>query len=183
MRTAVKQDLSRSAAAFNDTVWPMIRAWFGGGRIESVEDVTATGMAKDLDVLAGIDAWHVNGSVRGIASRIQWGEQSRVFPYNTFTVRMQRESGVETEYSKRLRAIDSSGGWLYPHITVQAYIDNHRNLLSVAACKTSDLICYIRDNIDTITMRRVVDRGNGSGASFAVVGFRELGNVCDVKSL
>ena len=166
MRETVRQDLSRSAAAFRNIVWPQIAMWFGGGHLETVEAVTASQMAKDLDILAGIDAWHIDGAVRGIASRIQYG-----IPYNTFTVRMKRSSGIETEYAKRLQAIESDNGWLYPHITVQAYID-HDILLSAAACRTADLIRYIRDNLSSIKMKSATD--NGNSAEFAIVTWEDL---------
>jgi len=168
MRPAVEHDLSRSAAAFKDIVWPQISPWFGGGVLQTVEAVTASQMAKDLDILAGIDAWHVNGAVRGIASRIQFGSHA----WDTFTVRLKRSSGVQTEYEKRLMAITSSGGWLYPHITVQAYI-NQDALLSAAACETRDLILFIRDKPEKVVRRSVTDKGGR--ADFGAVGWDSLG--------
>lgn len=115
----------------------------GGGEMQVVEAVTAGGMAKDLDALAGIDAWHIcrdGGGIRGIASRVQSGNKA----WNTFTIRYSRVSGAETEFTKRTRAlVDTDRGWLYPHLTAQAYVNESRDeLLSCAVVRTRDLYTY-----------------------------------------
>lgn len=135
----VMQDLSDSSFDFSRLVWPQMADWLGGGQLTQVESVTATGFARQLDLLAGIDAWQVNVAqsvMRGLASRIQWGPK----PYNTFTIRYRRESGGKTEFSKRLSAIRDQDA-LFPHYTVQAYITHRRygQLLSAAAISTRDL--------------------------------------------
>jgi hypothetical protein len=48
-------------------------------------------------------------------SRIQTGVN-----YKTFTIRNKRKSGARTEYEKRKIAIEK--GYLYPYLTVQAYV-------------------------------------------------------------
>jgi len=91
---------------------------------------------KIIDMKAGIDAWVCYDShVRGLASRIQIGKS-----YETFTIRCERESGALTEYTKRLNAIFY--GHLYPHYTMQAYINNDE-LVSLAICHTKDLFLKI----------------------------------------
>lgn len=79
--------------------------------------------------------------VRGIAARVQLINKS----YDSFTVRDVKDSGAETELSKRARAIRSDGGWIYPHLTVQAYISDDGNrdeLLSFAVARTEDVVSY-----------------------------------------
>lgn len=137
-----KSDLNSSSADFLRVVWPAIKVMVGGGEIIAVESVADKGMATMLDQRSGIDAWHLSqdGRVRGVASRVQWTDK----PWNTFTVRYSRDSGAKTEYEKRKLDIESDAGWLYPHITVQAYIAGSKasggELLSVAVIKTKSLI-------------------------------------------
>lgn len=136
-----KQDLSSSSEAFMRFVWPAIKSRLGGGEIVPVESVADKGMATMLDQRSGIDAWHLSQDkqVRGIASRVQWGT-----PWNTFTVRYSRDSGAKTEYEKRKSDINSGAGWLYPHLTVQAFLSGDKAnggcLLSVGIIKTKSLI-------------------------------------------
>lgn len=135
-------DLTSSADTFLRVVWPAIAEEIGGGKIIPIESIADRGMATILDQRSGIDAWHLgNGSrIRGIASRVQWGNK----PWNTFTVRYARDSRATTEYEKRKRDIESSCGWLYPHLTIQAYVagsrDDSGELISAAVVKTEALI-------------------------------------------
>lgn len=118
VRSDVAAALTKSATAFRDVVWPVICDDLGGGELVPVESVTAASFAKDLDTLAGVDAWQVADphGMRSIASRVQsgWG------PLNTFTIRWSVRSGARTEIDKRIDAIRD--GFLYPLITVQAYL-------------------------------------------------------------
>lgn len=161
-------DLSRSAEAFRSVVWPEVAGYCGGGGLVPVEEVTATGFSRELDVSAGIDAWEIQpgSGIRGIASRVQWIPDGGR-PWNTFTIRKSRDSGAATEYAKRLLAIEGDEGWLYPHFTIQAYLSSETDvLLSVAVCKTLDLICYIRDGSELRTRRT-------ANAEFYAVGWKE----------
>lgn len=135
--SSFQTDLTNSAADFLGIVWPAIQKDLGGGELIPVESIADKGMATLLDQRSGIDAWHLsqNHQIRGIASRIQWAEE----PWNTFTVRYSRDSGAETEYGKRKRDIAADKGWLYPHLTIQAYI-NEGKLLSAAVVQTTALI-------------------------------------------
>lgn len=145
MRDDVRRDLSDSASDFLNIVWPVIKGRIGGGELIPVESTTDTGMKRDLDVLAGIDAWHIDrgvGQMRGIASRIQWDD----YAWNTFTVRKHRTSGATTEYEKRLYALNNPNKhYLIPALTVHAYITKRPNgkLLSVAVIPTEDLFGYL----------------------------------------
>lgn len=138
-------DLSDSAYDFNRLVWPVIKMGMGGGELVAVETVANNDFAKQLDLLSGIDAWHVQEGcgLRGIASRVQWGDKC----WETFTIRMARDSGAATEYQKRLNAIESTDGWLYPVLTVQAYVTTRRTgkLLGCAVARTVDIIQAVKD--------------------------------------
>lgn len=120
MREDVARDLSRSAAAFKDVVWPLLGPKMGGGQVIPVESVSTSGFSKDLDIKAGIDAWVTYGNthMRGIASRVQW---VRGRPFKTFTVRMARLTGAKTEYEKQRLRIATPGA-IFPYFTVQAYM-------------------------------------------------------------
>ena len=137
-----KVDLEASASDFIRVVWPAIECKVGGGEIVPVESVADKGMATMLDQRSGIDAWHLSKDkqVRGIASRVQWGNT----PWNSFTVRLARDSGAKNEYVKRKHDMIAGAGWLYPHLTIQAYVSGSKgmggDLLSVAIIKTKSLI-------------------------------------------
>jgi len=137
-----KSDLEASSNDFLRVVWPAIKSSVGGGEIVPVESVADKGMATMLDQRSGIDAWHLSKDkqVRGVASRVQWTHK----PWNTFTVRYTRDSGAKTEFEKRKHDIASGAGWLYPHLTVQAFIEGSKassgDLMSVAVIKTKSLI-------------------------------------------
>lgn len=153
MNEDVAKDLTWSTKAFLNHVWPVASWACGGGRIEAVESVTATGFVRELDVFAGIDAWQMvdgRGYMRGIASRVQKDHAKK---FRTFTVRYARHTGAETEFAKRLKAIDARDqGALYPALTVHAYVaDKHEGpLTAVGVCQTIDLYTYIRDNKKTV---------------------------------
>lgn len=82
----IHKNLSDSAADFKNIVWPSIctSPLIGGGEIIPVELNTSSSFAIELDLLAGIDAWHVLENKRGmrsVASRVQWG-----IDYQSFTI-------------------------------------------------------------------------------------------------
>jgi hypothetical protein len=126
--------LSRSMQQFENVLQDELTSILKG-ELKVVEGITVKQMAKLLDTLAGIDVWYINklNGMRGIASRIQTGVN-----YKTFTVRNKRESGARTEYEKRKIAIEK--GYLYPYLTVQAYVTNDDKLMSFAIAKTEDII-------------------------------------------
>ena len=109
--------------------------------------------------------------IRGIASRIQARPRgdSGAFPYNTFTVRKSRDSGTRTEYVKRREAIADNEGYLYPHFTIQAYVEKwvEGPLLSLGIARTSDIIYKIEAwQIDGCPVRDdIYVRGNKDGQS------------------
>lgn len=147
MRTEVANDLTWSAMVFRDVVWPCVGPSVGGGEIVAVECVTMHDFKNELDTLAGIDAWQIQHNacyMRGVASRVQV-IKGRSLPYDSFTIRLTRSSGAKTEYEKRLYQIDNSAaGYLYPYLTIQAYVTESHALLSAAAIRTADLYNYVR---------------------------------------
>lgn len=164
-------DLSDSAYDFMRLVYPkMAECKFISGTITPIESVTSTGTTKDLDMLAGIDAWHINRKcgMQGIASRIQWGNKT----WKSFTVRKRRTSGAETEYAKRKRAIDT-GNWLYPTLTVQAYITSRRDgeLLSIGVAKTKDIFAAIDEG------KCKIKKNRWDGNEFIVVFWEDVNNI------
>ena len=139
----IDKKISKSASDFENIVWPEISNRIGGGRIKSVEaTVSSKEFAHELDVYAGIDAWQLidnYSALRGIASRIQWHNPKwkKPYPFNTFSVRTSLKSNGETEYHKRLFAINNPQyGLLFPTITV---------LLSYAIMQTTNLYGYIEE--------------------------------------
>lgn len=162
------KDLKDSNFDFLRIVWPQIKTYCGEGEIIPVEIIKDNIIAKQLDVLAGIDIWQVvtDSGVRGIASRVQWGPTD----WGTFTVRLNRFSGAETEFKKRSAAINSNE-WIYPYFTCQAYVSQKRvgYLISCAVAKTVDIF-------------NAIDNGYGGirqtdNASFIYVHWDKVKNV------
>lgn len=164
-----QRDLSDSTFDFQRVVWPKIQLWCGADRLVPVESTAATGLAKHLDTLGGIDFFLVNdGGMRGLSARVQWDDGRRGFPYRTFTVRKVRDSGADTEYAKRLRAMDQKAGQIAPYLTCQAYVELPRrqgNLCAVAMARSDDVMKMIGlgcESLDT------------SNASFWVVPWDQM---------
>lgn len=110
----------------------------GGGRVIFSELVAADGgLLNYQDIESGVDAWQLLGnglSMRGIASRVQWGRA-----WKTFTIRYRTRNGNPTEWQKRSYAIShDQDGLLYPALTVQAYLDGGE-LIDAAAVRTVHL--------------------------------------------
>jgi len=141
-----------SSRLFETRVWPMCRKSLGGGELMRMEGRPDTQLAKELDMRAGIDGWHLHSDgMRGIASRVQIGHDWR-----TFTIRMSRESGVATEYEKRQRSLADGRGWICPAVTIQAYAATEDGpVLSVGIARTADVIAYIAAGLHTLN--RVAD--------------------------
>lgn len=175
MRTDVARDLSDGAYDFLRVVWPAIKPKLQHGELKPVEAVAADDLKQDLDRLAGIDAWHIHydrGLMRGIASRIQWLAPSDQ-PWRSFTIRMQRPNGSRTEFEKRCEAIDSPAeGWLFPHLTIQAYVAEPRRsgpLMAAGIVRTKDLYDFARQHPEREWKRNPQD-----GVLFTPWWWREL---------
>jgi hypothetical protein len=179
--TVFHANLYQSAADFQSIVWPALSVdpRFGGGDLRSVEATTTEQFADELDTLSGIDGWQIMRDLRvmrGLASRVQWGRD-----YRSFTVRCARASGAETEFAKRLNAIrDRSEGYLFPHWTIQAYLDERGGrLLSAAAVPTERLIEQIErlrswGRLENASDSRYGLRTDESGTGFYYVSWEYL---------
>ena len=186
MAKSFVEDLRISSKLFLDGVWPRVASWCRGGEVLPVE-IGDDETCKALDILAGIDLWQVSGDhgVRGIGSRVQYGASATNKsgrPWDTFTIRVMRESGVATEFDKRLSAI-RNGDWLYPHLTVQAYFQSEcpASLLSCGMVRTSDLMGYLAERRSNQgeerwmgELRSATDASNGRWAKFDWVKWDEL---------
>lgn len=165
MQADVKKDMAWSSVAFNDLMWPIVKPMLSGGHLLQMEGRPDSELAKKLDMLAGIDGWHIHKEgMRGIASRVQVAAR----PWNTFTVRMKRDSGAKTEFEKRKSAIDQpERGWIYPVITVQGYVQTESGpLLSCGVCLTSALIQFIDNGLSYLQRT--------SNAQFAVCSWEKM---------
>lgn len=157
-----KTQLSWSSEVFARLVRPDASRLLGG-HFEIVEAVTATGIAKTLDVLSGVDLWLVRDGhgVRAVASRVQKASKS----WRTFTVRRSRDSGSATEYEKRKQAFEHE--YLYPHLTLQAYVNESADrLLGFAVMRTRSLWAMIEAGLCTVNRTGADQNGQ---ASFYVV--------------
>ena len=133
MNACVANDINWSSKAFITLVWPTISACCGGGEIVPVEGTDR----KMFDIHAGIDAWQYvssDGAIRGIASRVQYDTGKNGYPYNTFTIRWSRPN-CETEYKKRHEAIFGKRGYVWPFLTVQAYLNKVKKQTDVVWCR------------------------------------------------
>jgi hypothetical protein len=141
---AFERDWLISLQDFAQVVWPALQTHcppLRCGELRLVEREPKHALSRDLDAVAGIDAYQrTTLALRGIAFRVQWGENHR-----TFTVRESRPNGSTTEYRKRLFAIRyREQGYLYPFWSIHAYLDKPGgNLLAVAVAKTSELYLYV----------------------------------------
>lgn len=169
MREIVATQMRESSQVFNEIVWPAMLDKIGGGEIICVEDWSNDQGVKELDYLAGIDAWQImpdKKGMRGIAQRAQKNAN-----YKSFTLRYKTGFGsFDTEYHKRLHAINSDRGMLYPHVTMQAYYDS-TGLLSCGAIRTRDLLNYVENNLGNTCMIRT---NKDDGAQFVTVFWKDL---------
>lgn len=125
-------------------------------------------LANMFDQYSGIDAFQVvDRQLRGVAIRVQWGKA-----WNTFTIRYKRASGSKTEYQKRADAILNNKGYLYPYLTIQAYLDkrgNSQEILSCCIIKTEDLYKHLFANMPALKTRKCPE-----GNEFLYVNFSDL---------
>ena len=183
MRADVAADLSDSAHDFLRVVWPVIRPWCGGGELKPVEAVAPEEFERQLDVLAGIDAWQIveDTGIRGIASRVQWPKDWNGEPgwWETFTVRKQRATGTKTEWEKRKDALSGARGFIKPALLVQAYIRPPRreeSLTYVCMCNADDLYALATDEMEGDAWYSEVNPQDGNiFAVFKVRSLREHG--------
>lgn len=161
-----RKDLSKATSAFE--LFKSIICSHIKGDLISIE-LENTKLSKMFDQYSGVDAFQlVNNKLRSVALRMQKCQGKK---WNTFTIRYTRSSGAKTEYKKRLEAILSGRGFLYPYLTIQAYYDEtKKELLSFGVVKTEDLYNYVSMNLPKITKRTNKQDGN----VMLVISFSEL---------
>lgn len=148
MKTAyqakIDADCLSSSKAFSEIVWPAICKPCGGGQLITLESLSVD-IARIMDLHGGVDALQMTPQgVRGLATRVQWMSTGQR-PWNSFTIRYKRCTGLETEFEKRLRAIENNSGYIYPALTIQSYLERGSNkLLSAGVVDTKLLYQYIQ---------------------------------------
>lgn len=158
--------------AWEEYMWARMRDCVGGG------DLQWLAPGDPLDNCAGIDAWQVTaqGDMWGWAWRAQ-SMTNTYRAYETYTVRYRRESGRETEWHKRDRALD--GGGQSPIYTAQVYgRDKDGAFLGGSACRTRDLYLYIREHRAELRSKRNPE----DGTVFLVVPWAAVPCVAHVPS-
>lgn len=176
-------DDMRKAMAYVETARPVIQKLLNGGELMAVEG-SDNDICLMLDTTCGTDYFQVyrkQGLVWGIASRMQEVDTARFKrPFNSFTVRKARASGVKTEYEKRRLAIKRGG--LYPYLTMQGYVDMRTGaLMSLGIARTTDIMDYVERGCanDDIKHTGFIQRGQ---AEFYVVYWRKFAEAgYDVK--
>ena len=169
MAGTFNEAISASESDFDRFVAP-IMPWMLNGNITSVES-DGSAVSRILEMRCGIDyLLECNGLVYGVARRIQRLSQGDS-PWNTFTVRHERDSGSCTELEKRGRSILQ--GSICPMITYQAYVSSDGKLLSMAVAFTKDIIehCLFND----VTSKHTGDNQIGQ-ASFIAVKWQDMAN-------
>lgn len=173
MNEAVERDM-RKSMAYVDAIQPVVQKLLGGEfmPVEGEENP----VCQMLDRTCGTDYFQVYRQRRlvwGVASRVQeiWDGCK---PFNTFTVRKSRASGVKTEYEKRKDAIRSGG--VYPYLTLQAYVNDKTGaLMSLAVVRTEDLMKYVESG--KAKEKHTGEKQIGQAAFFTVdwQGFHDAG--------
>ena len=139
------------AMQYVETARPIIAGLLNGGSLMAVEG-SDDEVCRMLDQTCGTDYFQVyneTGLVWGIASRMQEIDTARFSrPFDTFTVRKARASGVKTEYEKRKHAIEHGG--VYPYLTMQGYINKQTgDIMSLAIAKTTDIMAFVDSGMAT----------------------------------
>ena len=152
-----------TAKQSNPVLLPLIARKLGANRVISCEEWSESPVCAALDQIAGVDAIAIEeDGIRGIAIRVQTPENAK---YASFTVRVERVTGGETELAKRVKAIEE--GHLYPHYTVHAFYDyTHNKVLSGAICDTCDLYGYLTGQGDKVKRRKAYDGNEFFHATF-----------------
>ena len=166
MGQQIEKDLSRSARTFRKFIWPTIKKSLGQGKLIDIEGQDCA-ISLALDYHAGGDYLQLlpDGGLRIISSRVQYGRD-----WQSFTIRLSRSTGSDTEFSKRKRELEL--GYLSPYWTCQAYMVRNQ-VASVGVVNTRDLFALIESKaFYSWTIRET------SNASFLVVPFEDVEGVC-----
>jgi len=129
-------------------------------------------ICKKLDLTCGIDymlEWIRDGksTMYGVGCRVQWVDLPKEKLWNTFTIRIHRDSGAETEFEKRVRAINSKA--IYPTLTLHIYMNkNTGNVESFAIAKTEEITKYILTQTQGIEHKHTGSNQIGQASFIAV---------------
>jgi hypothetical protein len=143
MHKDVRRDMQQGLADLKKAL-PLLSGCpeFGQGPFKLVCEESGD-IANDLDMLAGFDGYQRHHSgMRGIAGRAQ---RCNGVSFRTFTIRVGRASGAQTEYEKRLWSIrHKDQGAMYPYWTLQSYSTyDGSQVVSIGLCKTEELYLFI----------------------------------------
>jgi len=144
-----------------------------GNKIISIEG-SSHPVLQMFDKYSGIDAIQItkDNQLRTIAIRVQFGTA-----WDTFTIRFERHTGAETEYKKRIDAIQNEK--LYPNLTLQCYLsDDFKEILSCGIIYTKALYRQIQERPEIIRSRSVREDNN----VFLYVSFYDLDEVLIYKN-
>ena len=167
MGQQIEKDLKRSARTFRTHIYPKIKEQIGNGKLIDIEGQDCA-ISLALDYHAGGDYLQLlpDGGLRIISSRVQYGRD-----WQSFTIRLSRSTGSDTEFSKRKRELEL--GYLSPYWTCQAYMVRQQ-VASVGVVKTKDLFSLVESKpFYSWTIRET------SNASFLVVPFEDVEGYCE----
>ena len=147
------QDLSKANQIFQ-SFKPVIESALKGQIVDL--EMESKKIYQLFDSKAGIDGVIIrNNALQSFGLRVL-----AFNGFHTVTFRSSRYTGTETEYSKRLKAIESDK-YLYPYLTIQVYYNKDKSLNAFSVARTKDLIEFIRDSPSLIGQNFNSKDGNG----------------------
>lgn len=146
---------------------PILKGLFPGSEITSLEGLNNS-LAHQLDIDCGADIMmKYEGLVYFIASRVSEGFNSR-----KFTIRYVRDTGTETEYFKRKKAMEKNA--VRPKFNIHTYIKGDK--ITLGLVNSDKLFEFIieKEKKDELTLTHLGREGELGGASFIEIGWDEL---------
>ena len=112
--------------------------------IQRVETQTNNTICQWLDRYSGIDyiTRDSYNNIGGIASRIRFVSPAHSEPYQEFTIRCDKYSGITSEYDKRIDSIKN--GFMFPTYTMQSWYSGSCFICG-ASMLTKDLYQFMSD--------------------------------------
>jgi len=172
-------------SAFIDKVYPFLlkNKAMPKGKLVDIEQHSDE-LSNLLDRWSGIDYFYLyDGKMSSLAVRCQAVKASEgaYRPFNTFSIRKQKDNGVRTEKEKRLEAIRC--GLVYPTHTIQAYLaDNMKgDVVSVAVIRTVELYSMYDLHPEIIHERRAMTGGDTN--LFDYLNWSDIIGKCGIKIL
>lgn len=136
MKKQIEHDIEQSDLNFGNIVND-VRTLIGGGDVIKISDPAFAALMRRVGVSC---LQYLKGQLRGIACRIQVVPFEKKF-FESFSIRLSRNTGVPTEFDRRLKAIQTQA--ICPTMTVQAYISAEGILRGAAAVNTKALIDHV----------------------------------------